>query len=1135
MFNAFKKFLASKRIVTKGLVIMALFGMLTSGVFSPVALNGEHPITSIPVAHADACAVAEALSVFFLPTNAISRTAQVGDTVTYELVGAPAFTTPTQVNVTDVMPSGLIFVSASTSNGTYSNSGATWNPGTLNNGSEITLDLTTKVSSGTEGQAITIAPTITYSQTGCAPSSATSSAVINVQAATTPTSTPAVADIAINKIADVTSTTEGSTVHYTITATDNGPATSTDVVATDTLPTGLTFVSATFSEGSYASSTGSWNVGTLSASSSATLDIAATVNKGTASTTIKNTAFITESSTENDPKLSNNSSSVSIVVGNPIGSSCSLATALVTTVSDKTPAAGETITYTLTGAPAFTVAKSLTIQDVLGAGLTFVSASTSNGFYASSTGTWNVGTLPSGNSVITLVLTATVNADAAGQTIDNTPSIAYGANTCADSSKITGASITVQGATITTSTPEFADIAIAKTVDNANPAVNQTVNYTLVVTDNGPATSTDVVATDTLPSTLTFVSATFSEGSYASSTGSWTIGTVDASSTATLTITARVNSGTAGATITNTGFVSESASTTDSKLANNSSSVAIVVQGGGGGGGNDAGLTITKTVDATSTLPGNTIHYTIIAIANGPQPSTGVVATDTLPTGITFKNATTTVGTSTYATSTRTETWTIGTLAPNATATLEIAALVNASDTVGQMITNDVVIGESPTLTNTNPVNTAEATTTVAAATSTPSTGTDLAIDKTVDNASPVTGTNVNFTILVTNSSTVSSTFVQVQDQLPIGLALISATTTLPSTTYDMSTGIWYIGTMSPDATATMTIAAEVSAAAGTQVTNTATVTSTLSSFVDINPANNSSSVTLNVQAAPCTSNCGGGGGGGGGGGNTPSAQIAIVKTVDNADPATGSIVHYTLTVSAEGPTESFGVVASDTLPAGVTFDSASSSEGSYVNSTGIWTIGNMAEGQTATLVITATVTAPNGTVITNTGTVHESPTVISPLTGPMTSSVTIDVGGTGGGGGGGGNGGGGGQVLGASTSTGQVLGASCGLYLTSYIHPIRKNLNDPTEVKKLQTFLNQNLGLELPVTGYYGDSTIAAVNQFQVKYHIEVLKPWLPLGLPTQFTPTSYVYQTTQRWINLIMCPPLNLPVPALKVDNSE
>jgi peptidoglycan hydrolase-like protein with peptidoglycan-binding domain len=76
------------------------------------------------------------------------------------------------------------------------------------------------------------------------------------------------------------------------------------------------------------------------------------------------------------------------------------------------------------------------------------------------------------------------------------------------------------------------------------------------------------------------------------------------------------------------------------------------------------------------------------------------------------------------------------------------------------------------------------------------------------------------------------------------------------------------------------------------------------------------------------------------------------------------------------------------------------------------------------------------------------------------------------------------------------------------------------------------NLGLNLPVTGYYGSATIAGVNQFQVKYHIEVLKPWLPLGLPTQFTPTSYVYQTTQRWINLIMCPSLNLSVPQLVVD---
>ena len=103
--------------------------------------------------------------------------------------------------------------------------------------------------------------------------------------------------------------------------------------------------------------------------------------------------------------------------------------------------------------------------------------------------------------------------------------------------------------------------------------------------------------------------------------------------------------------------------------------------------------------------------------------------------------------------------------------------------------------------------------------------------------------------------------------------------------------------------------------------------------------------------------------GGGGGGGGSAQSNIGIVKTVDNADPATGATINYTLTVSATGPRNRSGVVANDVLPAGVTFDSASSSVGSYASSTGIWTIGDVADGNQATLVITATVTAPDGTI----------------------------------------------------------------------------------------------------------------------------------------------------------------------------
>jgi hypothetical protein len=111
------------------------------------------------------------------------------------------------------------------------------------------------------------------------------------------------------------------------------------------------------------------------------------------------------------------------------------------------------------------------------------------------------------------------------------------------------------------------------------------------------------------------------------------------------------------------------------------------------------------------------------------------------------------------------------------------------------------------------------------------------------------------------------------------------------------------------------------------------------------------------------------------------------------------------------------------------------------------------------------------------------------------------------------------GQVLGASTS--------CGIYLNDYIKLGKQN--DVTEVKKLQVFLNSNLGINLPVTGYYGPLTYKAVEDFQVKYNNSVLSPWVPYGLTSDTTPTGYVYKTTQRWINILMCSTLNLPVPAL------
>ena len=60
-------------------------------------------------------------------------------------------------------------------------------------------------------------------------------------------------------------------------------------------------------------------------------------------------------------------------------------------------------------------------------------------------------------------------------------------------------------------------------------------------------------------------------------------------------------------------------------------------------------------------------------------------------------------------------------------------------------------------------------------------------------------------------------------------------------------------------------------------------------------------------------------------------------------------------------------MVVADLLPAGLTFVSATPSTGSYNSGTGVWTVGNLANGASASLSLVATVTTH--TSLTNTAT----------------------------------------------------------------------------------------------------------------------------------------------------------------------
>lgn len=117
------------------------------------------------------------------------------------------------------------------------------------------------------------------------------------------------------------------------------------------------------------------------------------------------------------------------------------------------------------------------------------------------------------------------------------------------------------------------------------------------------------------------------------------------------------------------------------------------------------------------------------------------------------------------------------------------------------------------------------------------------------------------------------------------------------------------------------------------------------------------------------------------------------------------------------------------------------------------------------------------------------------------------------------------------SSNAGEVLGESTGNscpMITTFMK--EGKTNDVNQVVLLQSFLNTNLGISLPTTGFFGALTHKAVNDFQLKYKDDVLKPWVDLELlPSINIPTGYVYKTTSYTINKILCPDSVITEPVL------
>ncbi|MEM4525867.1 MAG: DUF11 domain-containing protein, partial [Methanothermobacter sp.] len=263
-----------------------------------------------------------------------------------------------------------------------------------------------------------------------------------------------------------------------------------------------------------------WNLGTMAAGSSQTLEITAQI--ATTNAILINTATIT--GTVYDPYTGNNTADATVGVAPEAD------LGITKTVDNPTPRYGDTIKFTLNATNIGpNTAENVVVVDVLPTGLTYLNSNPTGTWDAiARTITWNLGTMAAGSSQ-TLEITAqiaTTNAILINTaTITGTVYDPYLANNTAD------ATIWV---------PPAANLEIKKSVDNATPNYGESITFTIWVFNTGPDVALNTVVVDRLPAAMKYVSSSASVGSYDPMTGLWVIGDLPAGSSAVLRIVVKV-------------------------------------------------------------------------------------------------------------------------------------------------------------------------------------------------------------------------------------------------------------------------------------------------------------------------------------------------------------------------------------------------------------------------------------------------------------------------------------------------------------------------------------------------------------------------------------------------------------------
>ena len=323
-------------------------------------------------------------------------------------------------------------------------------------------------------------------------------------------------------------------------------------------------------------------------------------------------------------------------------------------------------------------------------------------------------------------------------------------------------------------------------------------------------------------------------------------------------------------------------------------------------------LAIKKTVDDPHPAVGEPVTFTVVLTNNGPSDGTGIVVDDPLPPDLAFVSDTPAPGTMYDP---MTGVWTVGDLADGASVTLMITATNNSPDPQTNTATassneRDINLRNNTATAMIQPL-------------------ADLSIIKTVSDSHPLLNQQITFSVVVTNNGPGDATGVVVTDPLPAGLTFVSANPP-PPTTYDPISGVWTVGDLAVGASVTLTVTATVTSV--NAATNVATVTGR---EPDPDPSNNTASVTETPQ----------------------EADLVLIKVVNPTLQLEGFTVTYTFFLTNNGPTTATDVTVTDPFPSSLTVVGPNTpSQGTFDSASGVWSVGTLAAGASATLIVIAQV-----------------------------------------------------------------------------------------------------------------------------------------------------------------------------------